>query len=1248
MLSAASQAWQSWKSARAAAFLIIVAFTIGIGSATAIYTIVNALLLKPVPYAHGDRWVSFTGGTPLDSDSMSGLSLDDMLEYQQRTRSFDVFGWVKFSHYNLTAPGQPQFVQGVAVTPALANGIGVNPRFGQWFRGADEPLAVISDSLWQRLGADPLLVGKSITLSGRIYTIAGIMPPGFSLPLAGVPYSDAQVDVWVALDPLDPKRNRTWGDNLGLARLRPGVTVAQADAEAKRIAAEIAHRESRSSYSARADNLHWLVTKDVRPLLLLLFGAAELLLLITCANVGGLLLARSVARARETAVRVALGAGVRQLASHYFLEGFAVALPGAAGGILLSVALVRVLVSLAGSAGARAGQITMDWRVCLFALATAILAGALAGIAPLWQAARTAPNEVLSEGVRASAGARSRRLSQSLVVAEVALAFVLLATSAVLAAEFFRLTRIAPGFDPEHLLTFQLTFSPEEIPGKASRASYQDRLVRAIQAIPGVTGAAFANQLPLKGCCISTAIFPEGVSSHPSRGERVAFLPISLDYFRTMRIPLVRGRLLTEHDTSEKLLSAVVNQATVKRYWPDRDPIGAFGHFGSPTGDRFQVLGVVADVKNNGLDQDTVPEIYLNAAIDVPLNPMVFAVRSQLPEKTLVPAVRRAIQNVNPGQPIHDVQMMSRIARDSVVLKRMASYVMTFFALAALLMASIGTYGVVSYGVRQRTVELGTRVALGAVSRDLLALVLGSGLRMAGYGAAIGAVVAIALSWLGLRQFGIHHPGVLPFVFSAATIAAVAMAASFFPAWGATLLSPMVAIRNQPGSMWDTARHGAAQLFEGWFGAGSDGADRALPPEASLMAEFVEASRRAASFREALRAALESLRRSTSAQSALLLESDSTGEFRATLALPEQPAPACSIPQTGLLANRLRFHSMPLPISPEDLDVWRRWAQEFKPQHLPEIETLRKCDARLAVPLRTNREILGVLLLGPPAAGEFSDTGKLLLRDCANHLALMLENGRLTSRIVEHERLQRDLALAAEVQKHLLPRHSLDTPVAALAALSLPARSVGGDYYDFLDLPGRRTAIALADVAGKGVAAALIMSVVQASLRVIASEPGISLPQLAARLNHFIYRSTGTNSYATFFYAQLDESTRELRYVNAGHNPPYLLRADAARMTVEELTAGGTVIGLFPQARYEEGAVELRPGDVLAVFTDGVPEALNPSGEEFGEERLKTLLGELLHLPVEEMSSRISQALKNWIRDAAQYDDLTYVLMKVK
>ena len=675
--------------------------------------------------------------------------------------------------------------------------------------------------------------------------------------------------------------------------------------------------------------------------------------------------------------------------------------------------------------------------------------------------------------------------------------------------------------------------------------------------------------------------------------------------------------------------------------------MGVFGHFNNPKGDRFQVVGVVGDVKNRFLDSPTAPEIYMHSGV-AHMDPMHFVVRSTLPPKTLVPAVRRAIQNVNPGQPIHEIKMMSEIVRESVILKLVASWVMSFFALAALLMATLGTYGVVSYSVRQRTVEMGTRMALGATSRDLLYLVMGAGMRMAAYGVVIGGVAAAAAIWLLTREFHIDHPGVLPFILSAVIVAAIALASSLFPAWRATLLSPLVAIRNEPGSMWESARLGVGRFFERWSAASAHGEDLPPSPDADLMTALIDASRQAAGFREAIRAALDALRSNLGAQSALLLEGVGGEEYRATASVPDQGWGAYSIPRKGFLLNRLRAFGAPLPITAGDLDTARRWAAESKPEHLAEIATLESSGARLAVALRTNKEVLGVLLLGPPEGRErYSRAEKRVLRGCADQFALLLENARLTDRVVEQEKVLRDLALAAEVQKRLLPRQGLETAMASLTGLNLPARSVGGDYYDFLDLGSDHTGIALADVAGKGIAAALIMSVVQASLRVISSERDIGLPQLAAKMNYFLYRSTGPNSYATFFYAQLDQHTRELRYVNAGHNAPYLLRSggDGA---VEELTTGGTIIGMFPQTGYEEGTLALNTGDVLIVFTDGVTEALNPADEEFGEERLKDLLRMVGPLPVEEMSARITQELKNWIQDAAQYDDLTFLQMKVK
>ena len=357
----------------------------------------------------------------------------------------------------------------------------------------------------------------------------------------------------------------------------------------------------------------------------------------------------------------------------------------------------------------------------------------------------------------------------------------------------------------------------------------------------------------------------------------------------------------------------------------------------------------------------------------------------------------------------------------------------------------------------------------------------------------------------------------------------------------------------------------------------------------------------------------------------------------------------------GFLIRRLRAYPFPLPFAPDELDALAEWAAAHRPERLDEIRALGAAGVRMAVPLRTRSEILGVLLLGNrPHRPGFTAPEKQVLRACADQFALMIENARLTDRVVEQETLRRDIALASDVQRRLLPDAPPSVDGADFAAMSVPARRIGGDYYDFVELRDRALGIALADVSGKGVAAALIMSVVQASLRIISSEGDVPLPRLVARMNEFVYRSTPGSKYATFFYARLDQQGRQLRYVNAGHNAPFLLRAgrpsttDSASPEIEQLSVGGTVVGMFPEMEYEEATVELWPGDVLLVFTDGVPEAHNPEDEEFGEERLQQLLRRTAHLPANEISARLSDEMKDWIRDAEQYDDLTFIVMKVR
>jgi putative ABC transport system permease protein len=453
---------------------------------------------------------------------------------------------------------------------------------------------VISNTLWRRLGADRQIVGQGITLNDRPLTITGVMPSGFLLPVPGFATAGDQSEVWLYLDPLGRGQDLGLSANFGYARLKPGVALGRAEADVKRAAAEIAKLDpvSHPSYTGRLDDLHEITISGIRPTLLLLFAAAGLLLLLTCTNVAGLLLARAVARARETATRVALGASRSQLALQYFVEGLFLSVAGAAISALLSLAVVRSVVSMAAAYIPRADEIAIDWRVFFFAIGTAFAASALSSLAPLWQAVRTEPGEVLSAGVRASAGARVRRLSQSLVVAEIALAFALLAVSATLIVHLRDLSRISPGFDPDQVLTFALTIPDTISSSDAARAPYQTRLTEALERIPGVSGAAFVNHLPLDGCCLSTTIHPEGRTTNPDSVERTSFNIISPSYFGAMRISLRSGRFLTEADTSKDLVFAMINQAAAGRYWPDRNPVGAYGHFLSPSGDRFQIVGV--------------------------------------------------------------------------------------------------------------------------------------------------------------------------------------------------------------------------------------------------------------------------------------------------------------------------------------------------------------------------------------------------------------------------------------------------------------------------------------------------------------------------------------------------------------------------------------------------------------------------------------------------------------------------------
>ena len=1246
MLTLLWRSWRSWSREKGLALLAVFALAIGIGSATAIFTVVNAVLLKPLPYSNGDRWVALFGGSTLDSNGMSGLSFADLLAYQERMRSFDVFGWSTIGgDFNLTSPGEPRHIEGIEVSPALIANTGATPVAGRFFTEADGPnAAMISHRLFESLGAG--IIGKPIALDGEAYTVVGAMPGWFRFPLVTVESQNSQNDVWIPLKrPRDQDRARNYGYYAGYGTVRRGITIAQVKGEAKRVAAGVRkeYHPTDPTYTAALFSLQDTVVKTIRPILLMLFGAAGLLLVITCANVAGLLVSRAVGRARETAIRVALGASQTQLALQYFLESLWVSAVAAVGGMAASVFFVRTVVFLAADYIPRSAEVSTNWQVALFALVLAFATATLAALAPLWQALRTQPNEVLSDGVRASAGVRSRKLSQGLVIAEIALAFTLISAGALLVWEFRSLTRTSPGFDPTGLLTFQITRSGAQADKAEQTPAYVNRVIDELEAIPGVTNAAMTNQVPLNGCCFTSSLFPEGNSGGPELHQKLSLMVVSPGYFKTMKIPLLAGRVLGAHDTSEKLLPVVIDEAAAKRYWPGRNAVGQLARLAGQDGTRAQIVGIVGTVRNEGLGKPPTPEVFIVQNV-YPQQSMHFVVRSTLQPAGVASAVRRAVMRVDPTQPIYSIQPVSEIVGDSLTFERIEWVVIAFFAAAALLMAGLGIYGLTSYSVRQRTTEMGTRMALGATGKQLLQLVAGGGMRLSAYGIVIGAAAVGGATVIVTHYFNVQHLSPIPYLFSILAVMTLALAASLVPAWRASLLSPMVAIRNETDSVWTSARRTLEQARERVAAK-----KEVASVDATLLTEFIEASRRADSFAEVLSVSLSDLSAKIHAESALLLERVSAGEFRHTAGFPTAESETFAIPENGFLLNRLRFYGAPMGFTAADLETSLRWAATEKPQHIAELEVLQRIGLRLAAPLRTKNDLIGLLVFGEHQGHvPYSSAEKKLVGACAEQFALTIENARLNNRVLEQEKVRRDIALATEVQKRLLPEGSPQTAATSLGAYTLAARNIGGDYYDFLKVGEHSLGIALADVAGKGIAAALIMAVVQASLRIIAAEENVSLPQLAAKMNRFLHRSTGFNSYATFFYAHLDEDKRQLRYVNAGHNPPYLVRAlSDSGAPIEELSTGGMVIGMFPLASYEEAVVDLHTGDVLIAFTDGVTEALNTAEEEFGEERLKELIRRVAHLPIQEMTAVISQELRNWIGEAPQHDDLTFIVMKV-
>ncbi len=691
----------------------------------------------------------------------------------------------------------------------------------------------------------------------------------------------------------------------------------------------------------------------------------------------------------------------------------------------------------------------------------------------------------------------------------------------------------------------------------------------------------------------------------------------------------------------------MIDETVARRLWPNTSPLGHSVVIASDTDKTpIKVAGVVGDVQDIP-GEPAAGHVYVPYQYAwISLLSAEWALRTSAGARIQLSAVENAIHRVDPQLAVYGFSTMEQRKQQFLGSNELQSDMTLLFALTALVLAVLGVYGVVSYTVRQRVREMGTRLALGATSNGLLYLVLKQAMVKAIAGGVIGVVIVFVSAPL-LHKLDINLGTASPFVWSLLTVVIATALAAMIPAWRASLLSPAIALRDAPESFWRRARTGYLRVAHSLSSAAGIETVTTNTAEAVLLAEIAESTRQADSFTTAIRTALTIVTERLPAQAAVLLVRRSESEpFRCITAVPET-SEAWTLPFDTMLLTRLAHYYPALPFTQADLDVLERWSQESGSGRVDEIRTLRSIGPAVVVPVAVKSGISGILFVrlgdGKSAGGKPAR----LLRSVASQLALMIENSHLTDRIVEQERLRRELILAAEVQKRLFPEKAPDVRSVQLAGYCLPARGVGGDYYDFLRIGSDQLGVALADVAGKGIAAALVMSVVQASLRSLADDPAISLSQLTSKINRLLCASTGPNSYATFFYARLDETTRHLEYVNGGHNPPFLLRNHESG-AIEELTTGGMIVGMFPFSQYEEGTVQLGPGDVLMLFTDGVSEAHNPQEEEFGEARLKEVLRRYRHLSAGEMSSAVLGELRQWMADAPQYDDLTFVLMKIQ
>jgi putative ABC transport system permease protein len=778
----------------------VLTLAVGVGSTTAIFSALNPVLFQPLPYPGATRIMAVWDIAP--DGSRAEVTFGTHQELQERSRSFEALAVLKPWQPILVGATEPERIDGQRVSATFFRVLGVPPVLGRDFQATDDrsggpKVVILSDGLWRRrFGGDRGIVGRTVTLDDDPYQVIGIMPSGFENVL------DPSAALWTPLQ-YDMSQGRAWGHHLRMVgRLRPGVGAAEAAAELNRIAATPVVEFPRVPWASLkaglpVSSLQDDITRGVKPALLIIVGAVLVVLVIACVNVTNLLLARGVRRRSEFALRSALGAGSTRLVRQLLTESLLLALLGGIAGVAVAMLGVRALIALSPPELPRAHAIAMDASVFLFGLGLTTLVGLAFGLTPALQAARSDQHSELQQGSIRTAGGH-RRTRSGLVVLEVALALVLLVGSGLLFRSLQRLFAVAPGFEPAHLLTLQVQTSGHRFDEDSVTQRFFEEALDAVRQVPGVEAAALTSLLPLSGDEETYGVHFESSPTQRAEEDHSAYrYAVSPGYLETMRIPLRRGRLLDEHDRAGTPLVALINESYARREFPGIDPIGQRLRIGPLDSPFYTVVGVVGDVKQMSLAISHADAVYITPSQWRFADPaMSLVVRTRGEPLDVLPAVRRAIWSVDKDQAIVRVATMDDLVSASAAARRFALILVEAFALAALVLAAAGIYGVLSGRVAERTREIGVRSALGASRGSILALVVGQGMRLTGLGAVIGLVGAALVSEVMVALlFGVSHLDPVTYLGAIMLLGTVAVIACGVPAWRAAQVDPATTLR---------------------------------------------------------------------------------------------------------------------------------------------------------------------------------------------------------------------------------------------------------------------------------------------------------------------------------------------------------------------------------------------------------------------------------------------------------------------